>query len=211
MRMTMQRQPAPVTGIADEYLVERTLSGDSGAFDQIVARYKDRVFTYACRMLGDPETADETTQDIFMRAYRYLDHFRGDSKFSTWFYTIVSSTCKNAAKYHGLRSKMREDNAPVNEDGPGIDPVERLKSDTFAPEPALERDEIRSLVRTSIQSLPEIYRQVLVLKDINNFSYEEISKILECELGTVKSRLARARLMMREKLSAAGVIGPECD
>lgn len=207
----MQYQPAPVTGTADEYLVERTLAGDSGAFDQIVTRYKDRVFTYACRMLGDPETADETTQDIFMRAYRYLDHFRGDSKFSTWFYTIVSSTCKNAAKYHGLRSKMRENNTQETEDGRNSDPVERLKSDAFAPEVSLDRGEIRNMVRESIQSLPEIYRQVIVLKDINDFSYEEIGKILNCELGTVKSRLARARMMMRDKLNAAGVIGPECD
>ena len=210
----MQRQPAPdhrFAAASDEQLVERTLAGDSGAFDQIVARYKDRVFSYACRMLGDPETADETAQDIFMRAYRYLDHFRGDSKFSTWFYTIVSTTCKNAAKYHGLRARNREDRAADSEDGRRPDPIDCVPSDAFAPEPLLERGELRGAVRDAIQTIPEIYRQVIVLKDVNDFSYEEIARILECELGTVKSRLARARQMMRERLTAAGVLGPECD
>ena len=210
----MQRQPAPghrLAAATDEELVERTLAGDSGAFDQIVARYKDRVFSYARRMLGDPDTAEEIAQDIFMRAFRYLDHFRGDSKFSTWFYTIVSSTCKNAAKYHGLRARIREKPSPVTDGDRPADPVDRLPSDMFAPEHAVVSIETRRAVQDAIRSLPDIYRQTVVLKDINDFSYEEIARILNCELGTVKSRLARARQMLREKLTTAGIVGPECD
>ncbi len=210
----MQRQPVPdhrYAAATDEELVERTLAGDPGAFDLIVARYKDRVFSYARRMLNNPDTADEIAQDIFMRAYRYLDHFRGDSKFSTWFYTIVSSTCKNAAKYHGLRSRSREEYSPGSDGELPSDPLDRVPSDVFAPEPNVERIETRRTVQDAIRELPDIYRQVVVLKDINDFSYEEIARILECELGTVKSRLARAREMLRDKLTAAGIVGPECD
>jgi len=210
----MQRQPAPeerLASVSDEALVERTLAGDAGAFDQIVARYKGRVFSYACRMLGDPETAAETAQDVFMRAYRYLENFRGDSKFSTWFYTIVTTTCMNASKYHGLRARNRDERYFESEEGSVSDPIDRVPSDTYAPEKLAARGEIRGAVRDAIQDIPEIYRQVIVLKDVNDFSYEEIARILECELGTVKSRLARARQMMRERLIAAGVLGPECD
>lgn len=197
--------------IDDEELVARVQAGDTAAFDHIVSRYKDRVYSYACRMLGDPETAGEAAQDVFLRAFRYMDRFRGDAKFSTWFYTIVTSTCKNAAAYHGYRAKRREASAPNAENGAAPDPVDRVPDLSMAPETLVERLDTRRAVRRAIESLPELYRQAIVLKDINDMSYEEMTRILNCRLGTVKSRLARARAMLREKLTGTGLFGAECD
>ncbi|HOX28914.1 MAG TPA: sigma-70 family RNA polymerase sigma factor [bacterium] len=212
-RTRMEHQPDPPVVLPDDdaEIIERVKGGDTGAFDVIVSRYKDRVFSYCMRMLGDPETATETAQDIFMRAYRYLDNFRGDSKFSTWFYTIVSSTCKNAASYHGLRARHREDSHAENEDGEYQSPVDRLQDASLAPELNFERRELARTIRSAIDTLPDSYKQVIVMKDINDFSYEEISNILNCKIGTVKSRLARAREMTRERLLKSGLLRRECE
>ncbi len=196
---------------SDEELVERIQAGDTAAFDLIVDRYKNRVYSYALRMLRNPETANEVSQDIFLRAYRYLDRFRGDAKFSTWFYTIVSSTCKNAASYHGLREKHRENTAHAADGEDRQDIFDRISDRQTATEHVAERREKITAVRAAIEQLPELYRQVVVLKDINDVPYEEISQILDCRLGTVKSRLSRARIMLREQLMETGMFEPGSD
>jgi len=195
----------------DAELVDRCKEGDLEAFDLLVGRYQDRVYGYTCRMLGDPETAREITQDVFLRAYRYLGRFRGDAKFSTWLFTIVSSTCKNAQSYYGLRARHSADlsrNTEPGEQGPD-GPFEKISDRKHLPEEAVEQRELGNLVKKSLSELPEHYRQVITLKDINDFSYHEIAGIVGCRVGTVKSRLARARLLMRESLTKAGVLGPE--
>lgn len=213
-RLAMEAGPAPKENYAvmtDEDIVARAQSGDTEAFDALVIRYQDRVYSYARRMLRDPETAAETAQDCFLRAYRYLGGFKGDSKFSTWFYTVVTSTCRNAAAYHGLRDRRRESPAPSGENDFSPDPLDRAPDSSFAPHALAERGDLRASIVRAIESLPEQHRQIIVLKDINEFSYEQIAVILKCRLGTVKSRIARARALLREKLEAAGVTGPECD
>jgi RNA polymerase sigma-70 factor, ECF subfamily len=210
--MERQTEVASLSSMmSDEELVMRAQSGEAAAFDTIVERYKDRVFSYACRMLGDAEIARETAQEIFLRAYRYIDRFRGDSKFSTWFYTIVTSSCKNAAAFYGYRARHSDHRAPAFEDGSPADPIDRAPDFSFAPHVIVSRRDIQRTVREAIESLSEPYRQTIVMKDINDLSYEEMAKIMNCQLGTVKSRLSRARLMMREKLAAAGLSGSECD
>lgn len=197
-------------GPDDLELVERVNNGDLAAFDTLVERYQDRVYGYACRMLGDPETAREVAQDIFLRTYRYLGRFRGEAKFSTWLFTIVSSTCKNAASYYGLRARHRMDDRPANDiDGERTTLLERVPDSEMSPDTVFGRRDTRMMVREAISRLPEHYRQVIVLKDLNDFSYDEIAKIVGCKVGTVKSRLARARLLAREELTRVGLVGPE--
>ncbi len=210
-KMQRQQDTGDYAGEPDDSrLIERTCNGDLAAFDTLVERYQDRVYGYTCRMLGDPETAREVTQDIFLRVYRYLDRFRGDSKFSTWLYTIVSSTCKNALSYYGLRAKHRADDRPANDiDGERTSLLDRIPDKTLSPDVVAGRSDIQAMVREAISKLPEHYRQVIILKDINGFSYDEISRIVDCKVGTVKSRLARARLIAREELTKAGLAGPE--
>lgn len=206
----MRRQPDP--GIGEEYqddaeLVELAREGDLQAFDQLVLKYQDLVYAYTCRMLRNPETAREITQDIFLRAYRYLKGFRGDSKFSTWLFTIASSTCKNALSYYGLRARhAAEIHRNEDEEGNSTSLMDRIPDATFSPDVEAERAEQIEMVRKSIEELPENFRQVVSLKDINGFAYEEIAEIIGCKVGTVKSRLARARIMLRENLIKAGVM-----
>lgn len=209
----MQRQPntGDSAGGPDDFeLIERTCGGDLAAFDTLVERYQDRVYGYTCRMLGDPETAREVTQDIFLRTYNYLDRFRGEAKFSTWLFTIVSSSCKNALSYYGLRAKHRADDRPANDiDGERTTLLERIPDKTQSPDVVAGRSDIQEMVREAISKLPEHYRHVIILKDINDFSYDEIAQIVGCKVGTVKSRLARARLLAREELTKAGLTGTE--
>lgn len=206
----MRQQPDP--GIGEEYqddmeLVELAREGDLQAFDQLVLKYQDLIYAYSCRMLRNPETAREITQDIFLRAYRYLKGFRGDSKFSTWLFTIASSTCKNALSYYGLRARhAAEIHKGEDEEGNSTSLMDRIPDTTFSPDVEAERAEQIAMVRKSIEELPENFRQVVSLKDINGFAYEEIAEIIGCKVGTVKSRLARARIMLRENLIKAGVM-----
>jgi len=212
--IAMERQTGAAPGYSsasDEELVARVQAGETAAYDEIVNRYKDRVFSYACRMLGDPESANETAQDVFLRAYRHLGRFRGDAKFGTWFYTIVSSTCKNAYAYNARRARHAEPRAATGEDGPIFEALDRAPDATFAPHLIVSRRDVARIVRDAIDGLPEPYKSTIVMRDVNNMSYEDISRVMNCRLGTVKSRLARARLMMREKLAGTGVLDPECD
>lgn len=207
----MRQQPDPGIGeerYDDAELVESAREGDMQAFDCLVLKYQDMIYSYSYRMLRDPETAREITQDVFMRAYRYLNGFRGDSKFSTWLFTIASSTCKNALSYYGLRARHAAEThrSDDDEDGAPTSLVERLPDTTSAPDIEMERSELAEVVRAAIEELPEHYRKVVTLKDINGFAYEEISEILGCRVGTVKSRLARARLMLRESLTKSGLM-----
>ncbi|MFC1474486.1 sigma-70 family RNA polymerase sigma factor [bacterium] len=209
MRQQLEAGAVEATSDDDLDLVERCKAGDLEAFDQLVLKYQDRVYSYACRMLRNPETAREVTQDIFLRAYRYIKSFRGDSKFGTWLFTVASSTCKNALAYHGLRARHAANLYVENDEGQELSLMEKIPDNSHAPEQGAERAELQRVVRNTIAELPEHYRQVVTLKDINGFSYEEISKIVGCRTGTVKSRLARARLMLRENLTQAGIMGPE--
>ncbi len=179
------------------------------AFDTLVARYADRVYSYAYQMLGDVETARETTQDIFLRIYTHIDRFRRESSFSTWLFTIASSTCKNARNYNSIRAKRRYDNKRDKSDPESrLSILDIVPDNSHSPELVTDRRDTAAIVKTCIAELPEHYRQVITLKDINELSYEQIAGVIGCEIGTVKSRLARARLLMREKLVKQGIVGP---
>lgn len=185
-------------GISDASLVARAKSGDLSAFDQLVLRHQQMVFAVALRMLGDYDDATDVAQDAFVRSFQSLASFRGESKFSTWLVSIVMNLCRNRRRWWARRKKVIA--ASIDE------PIETGEGETFGqqiedpgPSPAeiAQRSERKQQLVKALQQLDEAHRTVLVLRDIEGFSYEEIAKALRCQIGTVKSRINRARAHLR--------------
>jgi RNA polymerase sigma-70 factor (ECF subfamily) len=175
-------------GDAPRFL-DRLRAGDAPAFEDLVMTYQHRVFGVALRMLGNRAEAEEVAQEAFVRAHRALGEFRGDAKLSTWLYAITSRLCLNRLA-SGERRMARQ----------GEDALLRLSDAGPRPDAALERRELETALGRAIAELPEDRRIVVVLRDIEGLSYEEIAQVLELELGTVRSRLHRARAELKEKL-----------
>lgn len=183
--------------------IKAFLAGEKGAFDQLMLRYKDKVFNLCYRFLGDYDDAGDCAQDTFVKAYRALKSFKFGSSFSTWLYAIAVNTCKNKLKSaeHRYRKKM----VRIDAEKEGEKSLSREIEDS-APSPLdqLAKKEKEALLRSAITALPEEARAVIVLRDIQGLSYEEIARVTGYNMGTVKSKLARARQQLREKLK--GVI-----
>jgi RNA polymerase sigma-70 factor, ECF subfamily len=180
--------------------VRAFLAGDRSAFDRLVLRHKDRVFNLCWRLLGDREEADEQAQEVFVRVFRSIKDFRFQSSFSTWLYTIAVNTCRNRLK----SSEYRRRKQTVSIDALQDPDCDRGTPDIRDPSPSVldrmtesERDD---LIQGAIDSLPEEFRTLVVLRDIEGIAYEEIAAMTRLNPGTMKSRLARARQQLREKL-----------
>lgn len=173
-----------------EYLiVQRVLEGDTNAFEELVLEYEKKVYNVALRMLNNSEDAADMTQEAFIKAYNSLQSFRGDSKFSVWLYRIVSNVCLDF-----LRSKNRRPTVSLSvEDDDGEDTQLDVADESQSPELLLDRKLTRDSVRRGLDSLPPDYRQILLLREIQGLSYDEIAQALSLEVGTVKSRIFRAR------------------
>ena len=181
---------------SDQQLVERVQAGDKSAFDLLVRKYQHRVLKLVSRFVSDAAEAEDVAQEAFLKAYRALASFRGDSAFYTWLYRIAINTAKNA-----LVSNRRR---PVDFDLDLQDPEQydrhaRLKEgDT--PEGVLLSEEIRSVVEKAMEQLPEDLRTAIVLRELEGLSYEEIAEAMDCPVGTVRSRIFRAREAIDRKL-----------
>jgi RNA polymerase sigma-70 factor (ECF subfamily) len=175
----------------------RAGQGDKGAFNIIVRRYTSRMVNLAYQIVGDRDLAEDVAQDTFLRAYRSAARYREISKFSTWLYTIAINLCRNELRRRKFRTYSLEGMAERQDD-------DRLRIDiadeTTKPDLDLERKETGRLVREAVASLPEKFRTPLVLRDIQELSYEEIGEIMELPEGTVKSRINRGRLRVKEIL-----------
>ena len=166
-------------------IVRKVLGGDANAFETLVLEYEKNVYNIALRMTGNSEDAADMTQEAFIKAYNSLQSFRGDSKFSVWLYRIVSNVCLDF-----LRSKNRRPTVSLSvEDDAQLDVADESQS----PELLLDRKLTRDSVRRGLDSLPPDYRQILLLREIQGLSYDEIAQALSLEVGTVKSRIFRAR------------------
>ena len=181
---------------SDQQLVQRVQAGDKSAFDLLVRKYQHRVLKLVSRFVSDAAEAEDVAQEAFIKAYRALASFRGDSAFYTWLYRIAINTAKNA-----LVSNRRR---PVDFDLDLQDPEQydrhaRLKEgDT--PEGVLLTEEIRSVVEKAMEQLPEDLRTAIVLRELEGLSYEEIAEAMDCPVGTVRSRIFRAREAIDKKL-----------
>lgn len=170
-------------------IVRKVLGGDANAFETLVLEYEKNVYNIALRMTGNSEDAGDMTQEAFIKAYNSLQSFRGDSKFSVWLYRIVSNVCLDF-----LRSKNRRPTVSLSvEDDDGEDAQLDVADESQSPELLLDRKLTRDSVRRGLDSLPPDYRQILLLREIQGLSYDEIAQALSLEVGTVKSRIFRAR------------------
>ena len=184
----------------DDALVRAFKAGDKGAFDKLVIRHKDRVFNLVYWFLGDYQEANDCAQETFIKVFRSLKRFRFESAFSTWLYRIAMNTCKNRVKSSAYKWKMRTVPLGNPEGSRGGNPHIEIEDDSQSPMNELERRDRLALIREAINSLPGEQNRVVVLRDIQGLSYEEIAETTGLKLGTVKSRLARGRLGLRNRL-----------
>ena len=169
--------------------MRRVLEGDVNAFEDLVTEHEKGVYAIAQRMTGNAEDAADMTQETFIKAYNSLSSFRGDSKFSVWLYRIATNVCLDF-----LRSRSRKPTLSLSvEDDDGEETQMDIADESQSPEQLLERGLTRDAVRRGLKSLSPEYRQILLLREIQGLSYEEIAEALTLEVGTVKSRIFRAR------------------
>jgi RNA polymerase sigma-70 factor (ECF subfamily) len=175
---------------SDLSLVQRVQRGDKGAFDVLVLKYQHKVVKLVMRYVRNPAEAEDIAQDAFIKAYRALPQFRGDSAFYTWLYRIAINTAKNAVVARD-RNPVDFDLDMTNNDE-SYEMQGRLK-DSETPEALVLTDEIRTTVNAAIANLPDDLRTAIVLRELEGLSYEEIAATMDCPVGTVRSRIFRAR------------------
>lgn len=170
-------------------IVQKVIRGDVNAFEKLVLEYEKSVYNIALRMTGNSEDASDMTQEAFIKAYNSLQSFRGDSKFSVWLFRIATNVCLDF-----LRSKSRKPTVSLSvEDNDGEEVQLDVADESQSPELLLDRQMTRESVRRGLETLSPEYRQILLLREIQGLSYDEISQALGLEVGTVKSRIFRAR------------------
>ena len=182
----------------EQQLIQQAQAGDQSAFELLVERYQKPVYHQALRLLSSPEDAADVTQEVFLKAWRNLPSFRGESGFSTWLYRLTD----NAAIDLLRREKKRRGESSLDDETLGWDAA--LADPAPTPHQAAEREDLRRAVSDGLARLSEEHRRVLVLREINGLSYEEIGSLLGLTAGTVKSRIARARLSLAKILQTAG-------
>ena len=191
----------------DDELIQRFQKGDEEAFNLLVRRHQQPLVNFITRFTGDRDNAEDLAQETFIRMYKAVDRYKpGRAQFKTWMYLIAKRLCINEIRNRGRRDRFRVDNIVTTDGTDGADDeqfdvIASAPADAaFQPEVALERKELRNAIQKAIAELPEQYRLPLILRDIQGLSYDEISKILELRSGTTKSRINRARLMLKDKL-----------
>ena len=186
---------------ADALLVERVKRGDARAFEMLVVKYRRRIERLIGRMVRDPEQVADVAQDTFIRAYRALPNFRGESAFYTWLYRIAVNTARQA-----LADARRDPVVPESalarsdEEGDETSRAETILSDDETPEAVLASRQIARAVSQAIEALSEDLRQAVTLREIEGLSYEEIAEVMNCPIGTVRSRIFRAREAIAQRL-----------
>jgi RNA polymerase sigma-70 factor (ECF subfamily) len=188
--------------LRERMLIRRLQQRDERAFEEVVRLYRHKVFNLLFRMTGSREEAEDLAQDVFVTVLKAIDTFRGESKFSTWLYRIATNHCKNRIKYLGRRShnSTTELNDAAERDLQRAQPS-TLTPHVAGPEAVLEGLQLERIVQAGIASLDEEHRTLIVLRDIENLSYEEISAITGLPEGTVKSRLHRGRMALRDHMA----------
>jgi len=183
--------------VPDNELVRRAQAGNDEAFEELVRRYERKVYNIAYRMMGNPADANEALQDAFLRAYRFLKRFQFKSSFYTWLYRIATNVCLTKLRKRKSPVVMSLDE-PVGTDG---ELALEVPDHKYNPETMYRQREIREAIKEAVDELPPDYRSVVVLRDLEGLTNEEVSTILNLSVPAVKSRLHRGRLALREKLA----------
>jgi len=190
MRSGRQRQ------ISDEDLVRQSRQGVESAFVELVGRYKDKIYNLAYRMLGNREEAEDVAQETFLHTFRALDSFRVEERFSPWIYKIASNLCLDRLRKY--RYSVTSLDEPIGPDG---DIPQQVADWSSSPDKVYEVNELRADTQHAISGLPPKYKVVVVLRHLHDMSYDEIARVLNIPQGTVKTRLFRAREILRRRLS----------
>jgi RNA polymerase sigma-70 factor, ECF subfamily len=190
-------EPAPILSLSDEDLMARAATDDTKAFTELVRRYQTRVIHLVSRLLNDRQVSEDLAQEVFVRVHLHRRNYRTGSKFSTWLFTIAANLAKNEIR----RRKRRRNWTSLDEMQEQLQDASLQFADPRTNRDVdLEREQLSGVVGQAIATLPERYRIALVLRDIDGLAYEEISQILKIPGGTVRSRINRARLMLKRKL-----------
>ena len=183
-----------LSGLDDEALVTRLQSGEREAFTILIQRWQHKVYAFCLRQLQDPTLAEEAAQDVFLKVFKGIHNFQHQSLFSTWLFRILTNHCHNLRSYHYLRKRQaHEPLEGTQEDNPRTLPDEQT-AHTGA---HIEQCQLKSSLNEALNHLPEDQREVLILRDVQDHSYDEIAQILNISVGTVKSRVHRARNNLR--------------
>lgn len=181
---------------ADHPLVDQVLAGDREAFSSLVERHQKMILNFMYRMVGERAFAEDLTQEVFLKAYEALSRFRGEAAFATWLYRIAHNHCLNALKRKGREIPV----AALATDPPNRNPLTRSPDPAAPADELLAQRELHAVVQAKLAELTPEHRAVLVLRDIQGLSYDEIASALNLEGGTVRSRIHRARIELKEKI-----------
>ena len=179
----------------EQIWIQSARNGDQAAFGQLVIKYQKRVYALTVRMCPTPELAEEAAQETFLSAWQGLPFFRGDSAFSTWLYRLASNACVDLLRKEGRHQGPSLDDEAVSAEVPDTRPT---------PEAAAEQKELRAQIEAGLRTLSPEHREVLILREIQQLSYDEIADALSLDLGTVKSRISRGRRQLRNFLMEQG-------
>ncbi len=182
---------------ADQALVERVQRGDKRAFELLVAKYQRKIFRLLSRLIRDPAEIEDVAQEAFIKAYRALPNFRGESAFYTWLYRIAINTAKNYLVAQGRRAPTTTETEL--DEAEGFEAGEQLR-DVATPDAVLLSKQVAAAVNRAIERLPEDLRTAIVLRELEGLSYEEIAESMNCPIGTVRSRIFRAREAIANEL-----------
>ncbi len=185
----------------DRTLVEKCKSGDESAFAELVDRYSSRAYQVAYGVLGNSEDAEEVAQDAFVRIHRAMPNFRGDCEFGTWLYRIALNLARNKYRWNKVRGSRVNFSIDAPLDGDEAEGRRfEVPDESMTPDKKSELEELKRRLAEEMEKLPEAFREILVMRNVQDMSYEDIAKALGCQMGTVKSRLARAREELKKRL-----------
>jgi RNA polymerase sigma-70 factor (ECF subfamily) len=189
----------PLPDLTESKLIERLVARDERAFNELVRAYERRVLALVMRMLGNRAEAEDLAQEVFVQVFKAIGTFRGDSKLSTWIYRIAINLCKNRTKYLRVRHADEQDELEAVAERVPMGEARRANvAQIERPDEAMAGKQVEKIVQQAILQIEESFRECLVLRDVEELSYEEIGEITGLPAGTVKSRIHRARAMLKE-------------
>ena len=193
----------------EEAILKAFRSGDAAAFDALIGMYSAKLYKVAYALLGSRQDAEEVVQDTFLRAYRALRSFRGESSLETWLHRIALNLARNKYQWNHRRGSGLNISLTAGDDSDGdsgTDNEQDVPDRRMEPDLVLEQNEIGTNIMKALNSLPDNLRETMLLRHVNDMPYEQIAQKLDCKVGTVKSRLSRGREMLRDYLAAAGIL-----
>ena len=183
--------------LTEQELIQSAKNGNTVAFEQLIENHQQRIFSIASRIAGNQDDAADMAQEVLVKVFRNLKHFRGDSKFSTWLYRVATTTCLDEQKKLRRHTAYSLDQELETEEG---SVASQVKDTAPTPEEATEQKALRNAIHLAIGKLKDEHKKVILLREVQGLSYEEIARVLQCSEGTVKSRINRARENLKKIL-----------